>query len=288
VCSSDLSGGTTPPKCIDSNDVTLSRPAGASCSLCTALNVPAVKNLLVGQLANSLQKQINEALADLNCAPCSNGMCPRSTQAGVTAMCQPEDGGPGKCVDATTNKCVPGLIGAEGRLDVATALNGLVPRGSELEFAFGAGGLTSSNPQGTTIGMRGGVREVRPAACVAPQTRPAPVMLPLPDFDRDAPAAGYDVAFSLSQQVMSEALYRVQQSGALCLELGNETVAQLESGVLATLLPSLSKLTEGKSVPLHVAIRPVKPPTVVIGEGTVDMQGQIVEIGRASCRERVS
>lgn len=271
------SGATTPPACIDGNDIVLAKPPGSNCSLCTITNVGPVKNLLIGQLASSLQKQLNEALADINCAPCSNNMCPRSTQAGITAMCVPEDGGPGKCVDSSTGKCVPGLIGVEGRVDVGTALSGIAPRGSEIELAFGAGGLAASSPQGTTIGLRGGVREVRPAACVAPKNRPAPVMLPLPDLDRDAPANGYDLAFSLSQQVMDDTLYRVQQSGALCLELGNETVAQLESGVLSALLPSLNKFTDGKSVPLRVVIRPVNPPTVVVGEGTIDMNGQPID-----------
>lgn len=269
------SSGRMPPACIDARDIILERPMGASCSLCTLGQFEPVKNLLIGQLANSLKKQLDKTLSELNCAPCTMaGQCPVSPQMGVTAMCQPEDGGPGKCVDAMTNKCVPRLLGLEGRVEVSTALQGLVARGSELELAFGAGGSVASSPQGTTIGLRGGLREVRPAPCVAPRNRPAPMMLPLPNFDADAPTTGYDVALSLSQQVMSDALYRVQQSGALCLELGSESVAQLESGVLATLLPSLALYTENKSVPLRVVVRPVNPPTVVVGEGTLDMNGQ--------------
>jgi hypothetical protein len=66
----------------------------------------------------------------------------------------------------------------------------------------------------------------------------------------------------------------VQQSGALCIELGNESVSLLESGVLAAVLPSLNKFTEGKSVPLRVVIRPVNAPTIVVGEGTLDMNGK--------------
>lgn len=266
------SGSAMPPSCIDGADIVLARPSGASCSLCTAANFGPVKNLLIGQLADSLKKQLNETISELNCAPCGPmGTCPRSTSPGTTAMCVPEDGGPGKCVDSATGACVPGLLGAEGRLDVSSALpGGLVPAGSEIEFAFGVGGSAAATTgQGATIGLRGGVREVRPAACVAPRNRPMPMTIPLPDFDRDAPAVGYDVAFSLSQQVLSDALYRVQQSGALCLELGTETVALLESGVLATLLPSLDLYTEKKSVPLRVVVRPVNPPTVVVGEGTV-------------------
>jgi hypothetical protein len=189
-------------------------------------------------------------------------------------MCVPKDGGPGTCVEASTGTCVPGLIGVEGRADVSAALQGLIPRGAELELAFGAGGSVASSPQGTTIGLRGGLREVAPAACVAPKNRPQPVMLPLPDLDLDAPAMGYDLAFSLSQQMMSEALYRVQQSGALCIELGNETVAQLESGLVSAFLGSLAKYTEGKNVPMRVVVRPVNPPTVVLGEGTIDSMGK--------------
>ncbi|MBL8919925.1 MAG: hypothetical protein JNJ54_13750 [Myxococcaceae bacterium] len=275
--STTCTGGASPPTCIDGNDIVLARPPGTNCSLCTITNIGPVKNLIIGQLTDSLQKQLNKALAEVNCAKCSNGMCPMSTQAGITSMCVPEDGGPGTCAESGSGRCVPGLIGVEGRADVSTALQGLVPRGSELELAFGAGGLVASSPQGTTIGLRGGVREVQPAACVAPKSRPAPVMLPLPDFDLDAPATGYDLAFSLSQQVLSETLYRVQQSGALCIEVGNETVAQLESGVLAALLPSLAKFTDNQSVPLRIAIRPVNPPTMVVGQGTVDMSGQIID-----------
>jgi hypothetical protein len=260
------SGGNSPPSCIDGADITLARPPGASCSLCTAANFGPVKNLLIGQLADSLK-----TISELNCAPCSpTGTCPRSTAAGITAMCVPQDGGPGTCVDSATGACVPGLLGVEGRLDVSSAAPGLVPPGSEIEFAFGVGGSAAATTgQGATIGLRGGVREVQPAACVAPRNRPMPMAIPLPDFDRDAPAAGYDVAFSLSQQVLADSLYRVQQSGALCLELGTETVSLLESGVLSALLPSLELYTEKKSVPLRVVVRPVNPPTVVVGEGTV-------------------
>ena len=272
---SACSGGAQPPSCIDDADLLLTRPAGASCNVCSLGQLGAVKNLLIGQIADALQKQLNETIGELNCAPCSpTGTCPRSTSPGTSAMCVVEDGGPGRCVDSATGACIPALLGAEGRLDVSSAAPGLVPPGSEIEFAFGAGGSASATTgMGATIGLRGGVREVRPATCVAQRNRPMPMALPLPDFDRDAPAAGYDVAFSVSQQVLADTLYRVQQSGALCLELGTETVSLLESGVLAALLPSLELYTEKKSVPLRVVVRPVNPPTVVVGEGTV-MNGQ--------------
>ncbi len=268
---STCSGGAMPPSCIDDADLLLTRPAGATCNVCNLGQIGAVKNLLIGQIAGSLKKQLNDAITGVNCAPCSpTGTCPMSTAAGTSARCVPKDGGPGECVDSATGACIPGLLGAEGRLGLGAALGSLAPASTELEFAFGAGGATSATTgQGATIGLRGGLREVRPAACVAPANRPMPAAIPLPDFDRDAPAVGYDLAFSLSQQLLSDALYRVQQSGALCLELGTETAAALESSVLATLLPSLELLTEKQSVPLRVLVRPVNAPTVIVGEGTV-------------------
>ncbi len=273
---SACSGGTSAPQCIDPNDIVLAKPPGVSCNICTLGQFGVVKNLLIGQLTNALKKQLNEALGKLNCASCAGAgsACPTSS-TGLTSMCVVTDGGPGQCVDSSTGKCVPGLIGTEGRLDVSQALpGGLVAPGSSLEFALGAGGSVASNPQGATIGLRGGAKEVRAASCVVPAVRPAPITLPLPDFDRDAPGGGYDVAFSISQQFLSDSLYRVQQSGALCLELGTETVALLESGVLSTLLPSLKTLTGNTAVPLRVVIRPVKAPTMVVGEGTLDATGK--------------
>ena len=94
----------------------------------------------------------------------------------------------------------------------------------------------------------------------------------MPDFDLDAPGP-YDVGISVSGQMISEVLFHAQQSGALCLELGQETVGALESSLLATLVPSLGLFTDGKNVPLRIVVRPVNPPTAVVGEGTFDVDG---------------
>ena len=124
--------------------------------------------------------------------------------------------------------------------------------------------------------MRGGFKAQKVATCVAPLTAAVPPTLPLPDFELDAPGP-YDVAFSLSQQMLSQAMFQAQQSGALCLELGQESIAMLDSSALAALLPSLGKVTHGDSVPLRIVIRPVTPPTATLGEGTVDATGKILE-----------
>lgn len=261
------SGSTSPPNCIDPNDMEI---LNEGCSALNITQLSAVKTLLINQLTTSLRTQLTDALADANCAPCApNGSCPMVGTA--TSTCETDAG---VCKDDMTGKCVPSLLGVEGRLEVGQVLGAFgAPQSSAMEISLGAGGNAEANDAGLTVGLRGGAREVAVADCVAPMMRPAPMTLPLPDFDLDAPGP-YDVGLSVSGQMLSEMLFRAQQSGALCLELGNETVSALESDLLGTLLPSLKAVTEGKNVPLRVVIRPVNPPTAVIGEGTIDADGK--------------
>ena len=261
------SGSTTPPHCIDPADMEI---LNEGCSTLAIASLAPVKALLINQLAASLRTQITEALSDANCAACGPmGECP--TFGTATSSCETDAG---VCRDTMTGKCVPSLFGAEGRLEVGQALGAFgAPANSAIELSFGAGGSAEANPAGLTAGLRGGARELAVASCVAPVTRPAPATLPLPDFDLDAPAP-YDIGLSVSGQMVSELLFRAQQSGALCLELGTENVSALESGLLATLLPSLGLLTDGRNVPLRVVIRPVNPPVAVVGAGTVDANGR--------------
>lgn len=264
------SGSTQPPDCIDPNDMEI---LNEGCGALNIASLSAVKTLLINQLADSLKTQITDALSEANCASCGPmGECP--SFAGATSTCEVDAG---VCRDTMGGKCVPALLGTEGRLEVGQALGALgAPAGSAIELSLGAGGNAEASTTGLSVGLRGGAKEVAVAPCVAPLTRPTPPMLALPDFDLDAPGP-YDVGLSVSGQLLSELLFRAQQSGALCLELGSETVSALDSSLLATLLPSLGKLTEGKSVPLRVVIRPVNPPTASVGEGTVDAMGRPLE-----------
>ncbi|MBL8915989.1 MAG: hypothetical protein JNM17_35145 [Archangium sp.] len=261
------SGSTQPPNCIDPNDMEI---LNEGCSALNITQLSAVKTLLINQLTTQLRDQLTDALADANCASCGPmGQCP--TFGTATSTCEVDAG---VCKDDMGGKCVPSLLGVEGRLEVGQVLGTLgAPPTAAVEVSLGAGGNAEANDAGLTVGLRGGAKEVAVASCVAPLMRPAPMQLPLPDFDLDAPAP-YDVGISLSGQMLSETLFRAQQSGALCLELGNETVAALESDLLGTLLPSLKLVTEGKNVPLRVVIRPVNPPTATIGEGTIDADGR--------------
>ncbi len=265
------SGAGAPPECIDPSDITVKRMAGG-CDVCGILNNNTVKQLLIDQLTKSLEKQLTSALDSLTCQPCGDGMnlCPAS------AACSSSTDA-GRCLEIIGGACSPRFLGVEGRADLGAWLGAFgVSSSAALDLTMALGGSVASGAGGTSLGMRGGFKEVAIASCVTAVTAAPLPALPLPNFELDAPGP-YDLAFSVSGQMLSEALLHAQQSGALCLEVGHESVAQLESATLETFLPSLKVFTHGQSTPLRVVIRPLNPPAAVIGKGTVDSMGKLLE-----------
>mgnify|MGYP001364675682 CR=1 FL=1 len=262
------SGASPSPACIDAADMIIDSENGCSGWIGNVANINAIKDLILGQLTSTLQKQIEQALSGANCRTCDDqGMCPANGTA--TSFCKVDDGGTpdaGECWDPVADRCVPGVLGVENRIDVASFLG---TQASALDVSIAAGGAASASDAGFTLGFTGGAKELTTATCVKPLTEPNYPMLPLPDFDREAPGA-YDVGISVSHQMMSRLLLHAQQSGALCLEVGNETVSLLDSSLVGTLLPSLNKLTHGQTVPMRVVVRPINAPTAGFGSGQMD------------------
>lgn len=258
------SGASPKPACLDPDDTVIATEG--ACTICGAANFDFIKTLIIGQVAGQLRTTIENALKEQNCRGCGDdGVCP--TSAVATSACV---GGldAGVCVDDGTQKCVPGVLGVEGRL----AVGNFVPvggSGAQTDLLLAAGGATTASDAGFSMGVRGGARAVAISPCVAPLTPTPLTPLVLPDFDGEAPAP-YHVGLSLSGQWLSRVLLHAQQSGALCLEIGNDAVGVLESATVGAFLPSLNKLTHGQNVPLRVVLRPVKPPTATVGAGTVD------------------
>jgi hypothetical protein len=263
------SGALPSPECIDSADMLVASENSCSSWLGTVGNIDAVKGLILSQITTTLQSKIQDALANANCRPCGpNGECP--TNGSISSFCQYDDGGTpdsGVCFDPGVGECVPKLIGVEGRLDISNLLGAVgAPQNAALDISVAAGGATSANDAGFSLGFEGGALESVTASCVKPLPEPNLPALPLPDFDTWADGP-YDLGVSVSQQMLIRMLLHAEQSGALCLELGHETISLLDSSLVGTLLPSLDKLTHGKSVPMRVVIRPVNPPTATIQSG---------------------
>lgn len=258
------SGADPKPACLDPDDTLISTEG--ACSICGAANFDFIKTLIIGQVASSLRTTIEKSLREQNCRGCGpDGVCP--TSGANTSACQGGLDG-GFCVDTGTTRCVPGVLGVEGRLAVGSFLP-VGGSGAQADLLLAAGGDTTASDAGFSLGVRGGARAVAVSGCVKPLTAPGLPPLGLPDFDGQAPSP-YDVGLSISGQWLSRVLLHAQQSGALCLEIGNETVGVLESSLIATFLPSVGKLTHGQNVPLRIVLRPVNPPTATVGAGTID------------------
>lgn len=264
------SGALGAPHCIDPGDIDISRESDGCSVACGTLNTTVVKQLLIDQLTKSLKKDLTKSLEETTCEPCgpSGGLCPTNAHCVVNPKANT-----GRCIETVGGLCSPRFLGVEGRADLSAASGGVGAPDAAVDLSVALGGSNTTDLSGATLGMRGGFKEVAINPCVAPLTAPAWPNLPLPNFELDAPGT-YDLAFSLSGQLMSEALFRAQQSGALCIDLGTDTVTQLDSATLETLLPSLKALSHRENVPLRVVIRPVNPPTVSIGPGTLDSSGQ--------------
>lgn len=278
--------GAATPTCLDPDDVLITNEGTTCGSICTTANFDLVKGVLLTQVASALKDAVQQALAGANCQGCADGFCRSSSTA--TGTCRiPADAGAvddaGICFDGTTDTCVPFLYGVEGRLPVAALAPGLLPASTALDVSIFAGGGAQGSDAGLTLGFRGGAQEAVGASCVKTLTPPPLPQLPFPDLDLAA-TAPYDLGLSLSQALLGRVLFSVQQSGALCVDLGPDSLPQLDSKLLATFLPSLDLLTEKKPVPLRVALRPVNAPTVSVGAGTRDASGNLQPLLRVDWR----
>ncbi len=269
-------GAQPPPKCLDPADVLIA--SEGACGICSVSNFSVVKQVILSQITSSLKTQIEDALRQANCRPCGPmGECPASGVA--TSSCQVPDGGvadAGQCIDDGTGACVPALIGVEGRIPLGT-FGSFFPPQSAMDLSLVAGGSASADTAGFTQGVLGGFQEVEVSPCVKAQAAPPTLNIPLAPLDADAPGA-YDVGLGLSQQAIEQALFHAQQSGALCIEIGHESVSYLDSSLLATVMPSLATVTEPPGVPLRIALRPTQAPTATVGLNTIDpMTGTLID-----------
>jgi hypothetical protein len=268
-------GSNVQPRCIDGADMIIAN--AGSCSACTAANFSIVKNLIANSLGKALKKNLDKTIGKAACTKCSAGVACPSGPNNARSACQLDvSADAGICLDTVTMKCVPNLIGTEGTLEVSSLLANLnAPTDSALNISLVAGGGVNVKDAGVTIGLRGGFEPFVVPDCVVPKTRPAMLPLALPRFETEF--STNDFALSLSEQSLSHFFFSLQQSGALCLEINQSTVAQLESKTVGVLLPSLGALTYGQSVPLKLVLRPQLPPVATMGAGTFNMNGSINE-----------
>ncbi|MDP1821976.1 MAG: hypothetical protein Q8L48_01995 [Archangium sp.] len=264
------SGASPKPQCLDPADLSFNGRNNCGDVYCGIADWDPLKQIVLQLISAPLQTQIRNAIGGQTCWPCmSNTDCPRTTDGTNTASTC--DSGTKVCMSGAT--CVPRFLGVEGTMSMGALLGSFgAPADAQMELSLAAGASVVMD-QGMSFGTRVGIQPTTISACVPPQAAPPMTMVAFPDFDGEAtPNSGYHVGLGISSNFLNAAFWSAQQSGALCLNLSSDNVGLINTGLFKTFLPSLGKLAtrDGKDAPMMVVLRPARPPTVVVGEGTYD------------------
>ncbi|PID38718.1 MAG: hypothetical protein CSA65_02615 [Proteobacteria bacterium] len=169
--------------------------------------------------------------------------------------------------------------GIEARYDLAALLAAFDPSASGLlDYFVWGGGYAQTENGGVSAGAMGGFRAAEHNPCVpncevagASCTPPPKAAITRSNIFRDntrPDGKSFHVGIGVHRQTLDQAAYALYSSGALCLDVSSNLSTQLNSGLFSLLVPSLNVLTGGEQVPVLLAVRPQKPPTVTLGDGT--------------------
>src|SRR6185312_1112737 len=200
---------------------------------------------------------------------------------------------------------LPNPLGVAQTTDVASLLGGLKPDTQALlETRIVPGGYVNLEGGGMDLGIitglnsdidpttRSGTRAdgvpfaSEPNLCVPPLPIPtynlptiarsalsngAPfTLLPAGDFTSSNDGAQPpDIKIGLSQTMLNLAGHHLVTSGAACLDIGTQTISQLNVGVISVLVPSLAPLEDSTgNDPLLLVTRPQRAITFSIGDNS--------------------
>ena len=248
-----------------------------------------VKAFAFNTLVTSIEDQVRSTLANSFCTTAAVGVappCPAGTEVNGT-----------QCVYSTEPKtCLPSLLGADGRMSLGQALASFSP-GTQgtLDFVLASAGPMNPAPGDTTVptwiprkppvpaeddnhngislSMLGGVIPQPTSGCIVPVANPVPTGIPVPaeltaDTIPNWPAGtvGPHLGVAFAGRFLDHAMASAFNSGALCLGLSTDQVAQLSSGYLGILAPSIKNLTfEAQPTAAAITTRPGLPPKIKLG-----------------------
>jgi uncharacterized protein (TIGR03382 family) len=247
--------------------------------LCSAADWDVVKNEIAkfvnDELNSMLPEEVEAQVDEMTCMACDYytlGCEAGNRVAGVYC-----DGDTNRCMDPATQDCVRAPMGFAGIADLGDMLADFGGEGGRLAMHVGVG--QKNQPQadpfipydGGPLDLRAitGAKATPPSSCV-PEASTLPNTAPPPrvDFNAEAGQFRYHVGVGISDRFLNKMLYEAYKGGALCLNLGSDTIDLVSTGLFATFLPSLGVLTEGRNAPMIIAVRPKDRPEIHIGAGT--------------------
>jgi hypothetical protein len=257
----------------------------------------SVKDFAFNTLIDGVKSQVKTALGSAFCTkptPTVTPACPDGSEPDNADLTKAT-----KCVFKGTQECVPSLLGIDGRMDLSKALSSFSP-GTQggLDFVLASAGdmnpapgvagvpawtprkppvpSADNNTNGISLAMLGGALPQPTSKCVTVVANPPPQGIPVPKEllgDKITPwpagTAGPHLGFALAGRYLDHAAASAYNSGVLCLGISTEQVAQLSTGYLSILAPSINALTfEQAPAAAAVITRPGAPPKIKIGNGT--------------------
>jgi hypothetical protein len=248
----------------------LSITGSSVCSAILAGLLTLFRSTLLGVMQAEVQKNLHESLEDQMCTPCAS-TCPMGTQCGARTLCRHGTGMNARCVAAKQ--------GVSGQIALAPLLGSVATeRFAQIRYGVTVGGRTSVDSQSVKVSAIGGAG-AEPSTCVPATPERERNEVPAPPLSDRAPdGQPYHAAIAISAAFVEDLFAAVWRSGGLCLRATSRNVTQLTSDAFALVLPSLSKLTDGRSRPVILGVQLEREPRVRIGSGAshVDDRGQRV------------
>lgn len=229
-----------------------------------AFNLPFISDLVLdllsGVVDNVLIVGLQGVINEFVCLSCEGDEDPLCTSQGGSCVL-------GSCIKEDFT-CVNRPLGLEGESDLGELLSSVSPNlQAPLSYFLNPGSYAEIKESGLSLGVIGGTgAELN--RCVPPATPPnieEPPRATAIEGNLTPDGQEFDLGLAISQTMIDQALWSVYTSGAACLGITSETVAQLNSTTLQILLPNLGSLTRG-AAPIAITLAPQRPPQAIIGE----------------------
>ena len=218
------------------------------------INFPFIRDFIFdaiqGFIDGLLSDQLRGFVEDFTCRTCVDDFgCPTNLGAScIDQQCRLPD-----------SSCVATKLGLDGEIDVGSLTQQVTPGLSAvIDYLAVVGSYATVESDGISIGMVGGARSSR-NRCV-PQTSQPEIIDPersdLLSGNMDLLERDYHLGIGLTRTFAEHFAWAFFNSGALCLQVTNATVEQLNAGILSIVLPNLADLAGNPTAPIAITMAP--------------------------------
>lgn len=252
-------------------NIRLRSEGGGLSFLCTAIdgviNLPFIGDLIFDAIQDLLDGFLFEQLATLfdsfTCKSCEQVSDCQDYSADQcdSGICRKADG-----------DCVVAPLGIEGGLDLAQLLGSLLMTpNAPLDLMAVPGSFVNVEQDGLSMGLIAGFR--------SPRNRCVPPVAPT-EIEEQSPSEllrggmaneeeDFQLGFGLTRSALDRLLWSFYNTGGLCIQVGGDTISQLNTSLLGVIFPDLANLARNPRAPVAITISPQNPPKAAFGANTI-------------------